>query len=433
VLVRDRIREFRRVSASRLRPNPRNWRTHPKGQREALQGVLAEIGYADALLARECEDGTLMLVDGHLRAETTPDAEVPVLVLDLTEAEADKLLATLDPLAAMAGADRDRLDALLRDVQTSSAAVADLLTELAEANGILPAAGEPGQGGDEFDALAAQEGPCRVQAGDLWVIDGKHRLLCGDSTNAEGVGRLMGGEKASLCFTSPPYAQQRDYTKAITDWDGLMQGVFANLPVTDDGQVLVNLGLVHREGEWVPYWDDWIAWMRSQGWRRFGWYVWDQGPGMPGDWNGRLAPSHEFVFHFNRNAVRPEKARECKHAGEAHGGKGMRAANGQVKPRSHGQSPVQPTAILDSVFRVHRQGAQHGARGHPAPYPVGFPAAAMQSWPGDVYDPFLGSGTSVIAAHRTGRRCYGVEIEPRYCEIVLRRCEAEGLAIERAD
>src|SRR3972149_5815743 len=79
--IRDRIKELRRVRASDLKPNPRNWRTHPSGQQDALRGVLAEVGYADALLARELADGTLMLIDGHLRAEPTPDAVVPVLGL----------------------------------------------------------------------------------------------------------------------------------------------------------------------------------------------------------------------------------------------------------------------------------------------------------------------------------------------------------------
>src|SRR5687767_5327024 len=96
--IRDRVKELRRVRASELRPSPKDWRSQPVGQRDALRGVLAEIGYADALLARELPDGTLELVDGHLRAETTPDALVPVLILDVDEAEAAKLLATLDPL-----------------------------------------------------------------------------------------------------------------------------------------------------------------------------------------------------------------------------------------------------------------------------------------------------------------------------------------------
>src|SRR4029079_12094028 len=111
--IRDRIKELRRVRASELRPNARNWRTHPDAQRDALRGALAAVGYADALLARELADGSLELVDGHLRAETTPDAVVPVLVLDVTEEEAAKVLLTLDPLAGLAGVDQDRLADLM--------------------------------------------------------------------------------------------------------------------------------------------------------------------------------------------------------------------------------------------------------------------------------------------------------------------------------
>ena len=73
----------------------------------------------------------------------------------------------------------------------------------------------------------------------------------------------MAGETAALCFTSPPYGQQRDYaTGGIGDWDALMQGVFAALPMAEDGQVLVNLGLVHRDGEWQAYWQGWLDWTR---------------------------------------------------------------------------------------------------------------------------------------------------------------------------
>lgn len=129
--IRDRIKELRRVRASELRPNPRNWRTHPDRQRDALRGVLAEIGYADALLARELPDGSLELVDGHLRAETTPDLEVPVLVLDLSEQEAAKLLVLLDPLAGLAESDSDALAQLLAGVETDNEAIRQLLDDLA--------------------------------------------------------------------------------------------------------------------------------------------------------------------------------------------------------------------------------------------------------------------------------------------------------------
>jgi ParB-like chromosome segregation protein Spo0J len=145
--IRDRIKELRRVPASQLQPNPKNWRTHPAAQQDSLKAVLAEIGYADALLARETPEGGLMLIDGHLRAETTPDQPVPVLILDVDESEADKLLATLDPLAAMAGADGAKIAELLRDVKTGSAALQDMLTRLAADAGAIP----------EFDPAADSE------------------------------------------------------------------------------------------------------------------------------------------------------------------------------------------------------------------------------------------------------------------------------------
>ena len=292
--IRNRVKALRTVKASELAPNPRNWRTHPKAQQDALRGILAEVGYADALLAREMPDGSLMLVDGHLRAETTPEQEVPVLVLDINEAEADKLLLSLDPLAALAETNAQALDALLREVDTGSEGLQQMYTDMAEAADLYK---------DDAKEIVEDEVPEPpvdpiTKPGDLWLL-GEHRLLCGDSTNSDDVAKLMAGAKTDLCFTSPPYGQQRDYTEEgkakVADWDGLMRGVFGNLPMADAGQVLVNLGLIHRDGEWLPYWDAWIEWMREHGWRRFGWYVWDQGSGLPGDWSGRLAPSHEFV------------------------------------------------------------------------------------------------------------------------------------------
>lgn len=154
--IRDRVRELRRVRAGDLTPNPKNWRTHPKAQADALRGILAEVGYADALLARELEDGSLILVDGHLRAETTPDQEVPVLVLDIDEAEADKLLLSLDPLAALAETNAVALDALLREVDTGSEGLQQMYADLA-ADARLYVDGESGgKPGDE--AAIAEDG-----------------------------------------------------------------------------------------------------------------------------------------------------------------------------------------------------------------------------------------------------------------------------------
>jgi hypothetical protein len=134
--IKNRVKELRIVPASELLPNPKNWRTHPDAQKNALKGILAEVGMADACLARELPDGSLMLIDGHLRAETVADAKVPVLILDVTEAEADKILLLFDPLSGMAGTEEQRLDELLRNVQTGSEPLAAMLDDLAADAGL---------------------------------------------------------------------------------------------------------------------------------------------------------------------------------------------------------------------------------------------------------------------------------------------------------
>ena len=151
---------MRRVPASELRANPKNWRTHPPAQEAALKGVLAEIGFADAMIARETEDG-LELIDGHLRREVMGDQEVPVLVLDVTEEEADKLLLTYDPLAAMAQADLDNLLALARLAEFESPAVFDMLEALINGErDVMPILG------DELDeSIADGVQLCRCECG----------------------------------------------------------------------------------------------------------------------------------------------------------------------------------------------------------------------------------------------------------------------------
>ena len=157
--IRNRVKELRHVPASDLRPNPKNWRTHPTAQRDALRGILAEVGMADAVLARELPDGSLMLIDGHLRAETIGDGSVPVLVLDVNEAEADKLLATIDPLAAMADSDAAKLDALLRNVDTGSEALQQMLAATAAQAGLYESLPDSTKEGSERADDEASENP----------------------------------------------------------------------------------------------------------------------------------------------------------------------------------------------------------------------------------------------------------------------------------
>lgn len=126
-----------------LLANPANWRVHPGHQQEALAGVLSEVGWVQQVIVNR---RTGHLIDGHLRvalAMRRNEPTVPVLYVDLDPEEEALVLATLDPLAAMATADAEKLDALLRDVRTSDAAIQAMLDQLAQDAGVVPSDAEP--------------------------------------------------------------------------------------------------------------------------------------------------------------------------------------------------------------------------------------------------------------------------------------------------
>src|SRR5690349_6366904 len=180
--LRDRIKELRRVRASDILPNPANWRTHPKAQQDAMRGIRAEVGIADALLVRETSAG-LQIIDGHLRADVAPDSEWPVLVLDVDDKEAAKLLATVNPLAAMAETDPDKLQELLRQIDVDSEALQQMLAEIADETGLQDDGAELVE-----DEVPTPPDEATTQLGDLWIL-GNHRLLCGDSSKPEDLDR----------------------------------------------------------------------------------------------------------------------------------------------------------------------------------------------------------------------------------------------------
>lgn len=115
-MIRNRIKEHRRVRAGDIIPHELNFRMHPENQKKALKGLYEDIGFARSLLAYETPNGKLKLIDGHLRRELDPDMIVDVEVLDVTEEEALKLLAVVDPLSSMAEENAHVLDQLLAEV-----------------------------------------------------------------------------------------------------------------------------------------------------------------------------------------------------------------------------------------------------------------------------------------------------------------------------
>ena len=140
---RNRIIRTAEVAPDQLLANAKNWRIHPKHQQDALSGVLDEVGWVQQVIVR---DGTDTVVDGHLRVSLALQRNeplIPVLYVDLDDAEEALVLATIDPLAALAVTDAAKLDDLLRDVATGEAAVQEMLAELAEREGIVPPDFEP--------------------------------------------------------------------------------------------------------------------------------------------------------------------------------------------------------------------------------------------------------------------------------------------------
>ncbi len=396
-----------------------------------IAASIAEFGFINPILV----DGDIGIIAGHgrlLAARQLGLETVPVIRLsDMTAEQRRAYVIADNQLALAAGWDEALLAEELHALNGGGFDLSLLGFDDGELERLMaPLDNDAGDDTPETDNVEAADEtpePPRVpvsRTGDLWTLGG-HRLLCGDSTDPAAVLRVMDGKRADLCFTSPPYGQQRLYTQAIADWDGLMRGAFSNLRMAETGQVLVNLGMIHHKNEWQPYWSDWLEWMRIQGWRRFSLSVWDQGPGLPGDWNGRLSPSFEFIFQFNRAARKPHKIVPCKWAGhvnDSHGG--MREKDGHVGAWTHAGQGVQETRIPDNVIRITRHKARGIETEHPAVFPAALPTFVMETYsdPGEVcYEPFSGSGTILIAGQRTGRIVRAIELAPEYCDVAVLR------------
>lgn len=419
---------YKTLRLDELIPYARNSRTHSDEQVAQVAASIKEFGFTNPVLVDS--DGGIIAGHGRvLAARKLGLTEVPCIELShLTDAQKQAYVIADNQLALNAGWDLEMLKVEIGELSDGGFDI-DLLGFGDDFLAGLMTETTAGKTDEDFVPEPPEE-PV-TKPGDVWVL-GNHRLMCGDSTDATSVGRVMGGKgSADIIFTSPPYAQQRDYGAAkekCADWDGLMAGAFLSASVKDGGHVLVNLGIVHDKGRVNVYWENWIAAMGDGGWPLFGWYVWDKGFGAPGDWNGRLAPSHEFIFHFAKKPSRANKWVDKKPENIAVGhGKNLRGKDGTTKEKSNPNASLQPTKVADSVIRVSPHMARTSATGtHPAVFPVALCEHIYQSYAkaGDVvYEPFCGSGTSIIACEKFGASCCAMELDPVYVDIAVKRWE----------
>ena len=389
--IRDRIVDFRRVPASSLIPNPSNWRTHPEEQRAALAGVLESVGIVDAVIARETPEG-LELIDGHLRQETLT-GDIPVIVVDLNDEEAAEVLATFDPLTALAGIDAGKLEGLLDGLTSESEAVDKMLADLKLDAGIFDEIDEDLDAEPQVDRADELREAWGTEAGQLWAL-GDHRVLCGDSTKAEDVERLMDGAKADMMFTDPPYGV--DYSGGIQfQKDGTVQkNNREKLKGDDTAAIYAEFLPVAVSFVYGPCYM-WFAASKARDvfnavydskCEVHALIIWHKTNATYGAMNAQYKQRHEPCLYFKPNG---STLRWCGLSTEA------------------------------TVWSQDRDGINEF---HPTQKPIALAAKAIGNHDAaEVYDPFLGSGTTLIAAEQLNRRCFGIEISPAYVAVILQR------------
>jgi hypothetical protein len=440
---RNRITGSGEEAPDQLLANPANWRIHPKAQQDALAGALDAVGWVQQVLVNR---RTGFVVDGHARvalALSRGEPSVPVLYVDLDLDEEALVLATLDPLGAMAGRDDEKLRALLADVTVDDAGLLALLGDLA--------GGEPKPGLTDPDEVPEPPAEPYVKPGDLYAL-ADHRILCGDATNPDDVARLLDGAAPTLLATDPPYGVQLDQTwrdgvyngprKRVKGW-GVLAGAAKPYMMRDapDGQPEADARLAkrghhtpgHRQtsisgdvrADWseayalVPSLEVGYVWYASghtlevlQGLLGIGFelaqqVIWDKGLFSIGrswyHWN------HEPCLVVRKPGVPNLFIGEHDQATIWRAPSPKRIGSGS-KERKEDHPTQKPVLLSEIPIRNHLR-------------------------PGEaVYEPFSGSGTTLMAAETLGRRCYAMEIDPKYVQVALERWQAfTGRTAEHLD
>ncbi|MFI0848860.1 site-specific DNA-methyltransferase [Mesorhizobium sp. IMUNJ 23232] len=377
--------EYRPVSA--LIPYARNARTHSERQVAEIAASIREFGWTNPILV----DGDNGLIAGHgrlLAARKLSMTDVPVIELaGLSEAQKRALVLADNRLALSAGWDIDLLGVELADLQSMGFDLA--LTGFGEEEvSSLLARGTAGLT-DPDEVPETPKQPV-TRSGDLWLL-GKHRLICGDSTSAGDVEQVLSGVKPHLCVVDPPYGVAYDpaWRSQLPDHAGvdLARGTVLN--------------------------DDRSDWREA--WALF-----------PGDviyvWHGALhaatvAESLEACGFSIRSQIVWDKTRLVIGRGDYHWQHEPCWYAVRTGKKGHWSGDRKQTTVWQIPHRKSESG--HGTQ---KPVECMKRPIENNSSPGQaVYEPFCGSGTTIIAAEMTGRVCHAIELNPAYVDVAITR------------
>ncbi|MHC4178644.1 MAG: DNA modification methylase [Planctomycetota bacterium] len=399
------------VPVATLHTDPNNARTHDADNLTAIEASLKQFGQVSPIVANS-RNQDVVIGNGRftVATERLGWSHIAVVWRDLTEAQQRALSVADNRTAELAGWDEERLEAELALLEDhDSDLYADLLLADLRAEDSEPAEVEEVE--PQIDRAAELQEKWGTKSGDLWVIPsktvegGEHRVLCGDSTKAEDVERVMGGRTAAVCFTSPPYnvaakSSLPNKEKYIDGGDNRDEHTYLNL-ITNvtvamlrvSRFVFVNVQSVAGNKTALI---DYLVLFRD---RYADTIIWDKQTAEPAMARRVLNSQFEFVHVFSAAGNR------------AIGTRDFRGTN---------------TNVLALSNRADKDNSDI----HKATYATEFVAFFVREFTNNsevITDPFLGSGTTLVAAEQLSRLCYGIEIEPKYVAVVLERTKDLGL------
>ena len=435
------------IALADYQPHPRNYNKHPAKQVERIAISLRKFGQIRSvvvwrnyfLAGHGVREAALSLGWDSLRADVLPDEYPEELALAYVAAD--------NELGRMGDPDQEQLAAILSEARAYDAELLQAIGyDDSEFEKLLAAVGglDGGAGGDaptdttaEIDRAEELGQKWQTADGQIWRI-GEHVVICGDCREPDTWQRLLNAanvDRVNGVFTSPPYAMQRKEqyggvpTNEYVDWwEALQANVKANL--ASDGSFFVNIKAHCEDGQRVLYCMDLVAAMvRRWGWRFVDELVWLT-TAYPGGWNNRFKNGFEPVYHFSADdsiKFSPDNVSSFGITKKYDGKDKANVSGFSKRARGVGQEVeglVRPSNIVDLHDVPLNSEENHPGGVHAAAFPVALPDFFIRAYsdPGDVWvDPFLGSGTTTVAAHNNKRRGLGSEKLPKYMGVILER------------